>query len=422
MTVISLPRVGGAEPVSDVSSDVLETSCGAFRLTAFQDFQGPSEIWRSLESTAICVNAFRLERTEMWFRHVSANIGSTAAIVVGGSDSDDASFVWPLELTVFRGVRCLRWIGWEHANYQMGLHTLKFAQSVTASDMRLILQSVADLTGANAILLRHQPTEWDGAPNPMALLPHLPSASDGYAVLLDSDFETLYRNRFSGKSRNTLRRKEKRLRAEGGVEIGWAKTIEERQTLLDTFFSQKSRQFAEKGIADAFADETIRAFYRDLAGVPFGQDGGLEIAHVSVSGNLVAISCGVQFRDKFTTLLTSIDNGPASRFSPGAILTKFQIEDACNRGLNFFDMGAGDAPHKAGWCDVKTPLFETAIAVDEKGYLATVPHMVTTAGKRFIKTQPALWRMARSARNVLFSRTAATTSGNVNQRPAGPAA
>ena len=86
------------------------------------------------------------------------------------------------------------------------------------------------------------------------------------------------------------------------------------------------------------------------------------------------------------------------------MLAKFQIEDACDKRLNFFDMGVGDAPHKSDWCDVQVSLFDTAIAFDEKGYAATLPYIAITAGKRYIKNSPALWTAARFVRNRFFGK------------------
>lgn len=390
------------EHVSEAQAVFQDTAAGRIKVTVFQDFHNALGVWSALEATGICVNAQTAERARLWFENVSITHSARPVIVVGRSETGETQFVWPFEMLQKNGIKCLHWIGWQQANYQMGLHTLNFARNASREDMHAILSRVASVVGANVALLHHQPFEWDGAPNPMALLPHHVSSNFGYSVLLDRDFDNLFRNRFSGKSRNTLRRKEKKLQAAGDVEMRWAETAEERHVLLETFFVQKSRQFAEQGIADAFKDEAVRAFYHDLASLPSGQDGTLEIAFLKVNQDIVAISCGIRHRDKFETLLTSIELGPMSRHSPGAILAKFQIEDCCRRGLNFFDMGTGDAPHKADWCDVSTALFETAIAFDEKGYLVTLPYIAQTAGKRFIKSRPRLWAMARSVRNMLY--------------------
>lgn len=406
MTVISLPRVRenaehGRAPA--VTSDRVQTAAGHVRLVVCRDFQQVEESWRKLESCSACVPAQSWSRAEAWYRLVSKPAGSEAAIVCGLSGTGDTQFIWPFEVRSTKFGRCISWMGWEHANYSMGLHRLNFAREVTREDMRRLLCEAAKLIGGvNAAILAMQPFESDGVPNPFALLPHQASANTGHSILLDGDFDTLYRNRFSGKSRNTLRRKERKLQDEGRVELGWARSPAERRELLEEFFRQKSRQFAEQGIEDTFSDPRHRAYYHELASRPSGQSGTLEIGYLKVNETTAAISCGMFFKDKFYTLLTSIDEGPVRRHSPGSLLLHFQIEEACRRGLNFFDMGAGDARHKDEWCDIRIPLFDTAIAINERGYFTTLPHVAISVGKRFIKTHPQLWSLAQTVRRGLY--------------------
>src|SRR5690606_29561370 len=106
-------------------------------------------------------------------------------------------------------------------------------------------------SGAAAALLDAQPFDWDGVPNPFALLTHQSAPNSGYAIKL-GDFATLYQSRFSKRSRQTLDRKERHLREMGTLKYGWAESREERLAVLDTFFAQKARQFAAMGVTNMF--------------------------------------------------------------------------------------------------------------------------------------------------------------------------
>jgi CelD/BcsL family acetyltransferase involved in cellulose biosynthesis len=409
MTVISLPRVHHdaerAHALSPASKPLKTSVVGAIRVTLYRDFEQVESVWRALESDGACVPAQTWVRSKSWFRQVCKPGGSEAAIVCGESRSGETQFIWPFKVCRTPFGRCLRWIGSEHANYLMGLHRLQFARRVKAPELRALLLEAAGLIGdVHAAILTMQPFEWDGVPNPFAILPRFRNANAGHAILLDADFDTLYRNRFGGKSRNTLRRKERKLREERHVQLGWAQTPTERKVLLDELFRQKSLQFANESIANTFADLRQQAFYHDLAARPTGQGGTLEIGYLIADDVVAALSCGMFFKDKFIPLISSIDEGPTRKYSPGSILLHFQIEEACKRGLNFFDMGASDARHKSEWCDVRTSLFDTVIAFDERGYLCTLPYIATTVAKRFIKTRPYLWSLGQSARRRIYGR------------------
>ncbi len=406
MTVISLPRARHKQDgiqAAAPSIGSLETAAGLVKLSIFRDFELFKSQWLAFQAHSVGVQTQSYTYAEAWFRLVSKPSGAELAIVCGRSRSGDIQFIWPFEVVEHWAVRCLHWIGWEHANYNMGLHTLNFSRKVTPDDMKALLSEAASLIGGvNAAYFDKQPYEWDGVANPMAHLPRRPSPNQGHAVLLDSDFDTLCRNRFSGKSRNTLGRKERRLREQAPVEMGWAQSPDERRKLLDEFFKQKSHQFLKQGISDVFAEPRHRAFYHEIASLPSGEQGTLEIGYLKAGNQIAAISSGAFFKDKFTSMLTSIDEGPVRKFSPGSLLLHFQIEDACRRGLNFFDMGAGQARHKEEWCDIDTPLLENIIAFDERGYLFTVPLAAQVSVKRFVKTRPKLWALAQSVRRKLF--------------------
>lgn len=412
MTVIILPRVrhnqdSALETASRIGS--LDTTAGLIQLSIFRDFEHCKNQWLAFQSKCIGVQTQSYSYSEAWFRTVSKPSGAELAIVCGHSQSGELQFIWPFEVTEIRGVRCLHWIGWEHANYNMGLHTLHFARNISPNDMKALLSEAAGMIGSvSAAFFDKQPLEWDGVANPMAKLPQRPSANMGHAVLLESDFDTLYRNRFSGKSRNTLGRKARRLGEQGDVQMSWAQTVDEKRNLLNEFFKQKTQQFSEQGINNAFADPRHREFYFEMASLPLEDEGSLEIGYLKVGHQYAAISSGAYFKDKFTTMLTSIDVGPVRKYSPGSLLLQFQIEHACRRGLNFFDMGAGDARHKEEWCDVDTHMFENIIAFDERGYLLTVPLIVQKAVKGFVKTRPVLWSFAQNCRRKLFGQSKKT--------------
>ena len=255
MAVVSLPLQRQKQANGQASTPcigALQTSAGLVRLTVIRDFRTIESQWRSLQEHGICASAQTYGRAEAWFRLVSERAGAEPAIVCGHAESGELQFIWPFEVTDIFGIRCLNWIGAEQSNYNMGGFDRSFALSVSADDMRALLNHAAQLVGANAARFDNQPVERDGVRNPLALLQHRPSANNGNAVLLDQDFDTLYRNRFGGKSRNTLRRKERRLREDWDVTIGWAQTADERRSLLEEFFRQKARQFAEQGISNVF--------------------------------------------------------------------------------------------------------------------------------------------------------------------------
>lgn len=90
--------------------------------------------------------------------------------------------------------------------------------------------------------------------------------------------------------------------------------------------------------------------------------------------------------------------------SPGALLLKHQIKEACSNGLAFYDMGVGAARHKDEWSDVEQTLFDSFIAFKPQGYVVTLPYAAITRIKGAIKASPRLWPIALRIREMLFAR------------------
>lgn len=386
----------------------VDTSWGRISLTLHRQFDGATAVWKTLQSLAPTTHAQCLACARAWFEEVSGPAGAEAAIIVGRSDSGRPLFLWPLEIVTRRGLRAMQWIGQEIANYNMGLYDPRFAKSVTEVDATGLLRAGTVMAGGVSLArFKNQPAKWEGVPNPLLKLPNQPSPSCGYAILLDRDFDTLYRNRFGGRTRNTLRRKERKLADLGTLEYGWARTDKDRRDLFDAFFRQKSDWFARLGIADPFAEPQHRAFFERLAALPEGTPGRLELGYLKVGDILAATYNGAQLGSRFHLLLSSIEHGETERSSPGILLLRRQVEDMCQRGCSRYDLGVGRARHKSEWADEEIPLFDSFLAFDELGYLFTLPLSAAAKAKRVVKNNPTLWALAQTLRRVLHARAAA---------------
>jgi CelD/BcsL family acetyltransferase involved in cellulose biosynthesis len=296
----------------------------------------------------------------------------------------------------------LKWLGQEHANYNMGLFTPEAARGLKSADIARLLRAAARRAAATAALFEAQPFDWDGTPNPFAAISHQRAPNRGYAVRL-GDFTALYESRFSKRSRSTLERKERRLLEMGMVRFGWAETRDEKIAVLDTFFAQKAKQFAAMGVTDVF-DAPARAFYRDVALLEGDNPSRLRLGYVSLNGKVLATFSGTVCHDRMSVALSSLAEGEVQRQSPGGLLLRHQIEDAAKAGLAFYDLGVGRARHKDEWCNVEQALFDSFIAFKPQGLLVTLPLAAAAQAKRAIKSNRQLWSLAQSMRRRLLGR------------------
>lgn len=382
----------------------VSTSLGTVSLRITGDLASFKGLWETLQAAVPCTAPQTYDWAQAWTHHVLGPEGREPVIVVGYRESGAPLFLWPLELGSEFGLTVLRWLGQDHANYNMGLFTPEAAEGLTADDMSAILRQAAGRVGAAAAIFGAQPFTWDGATNPFAKLPHQRSPNSGYAVRL-GDFTTLYQDRFSKRSRSTLERKARRLFDLGQVEFGWAETHDERVAVLKTFFAQKAAQFAAMGIKNVF-DVRARAFFRDVALLEGDNPSRLRLGYVALNGDVLATFSGTVCHKRMTVALSSLASGNTQRQSPGALLLRHQIEEASDAGLAFYDLGVGQARHKDEWCDIVEPLFDSFIAFKPQGRLLTVSLAGWARVKRAIKSNGTLWSLAQRMRKVRARRKA----------------
>jgi CelD/BcsL family acetyltransferase involved in cellulose biosynthesis len=378
------------------------TSLGDIRLSITDDIQSLETVWEQLQASVPCTAAQTFDWAKAWERHVLRPEGREPVIVLGSANGQPL-FLWPFELSRKAGIGALHWLGQRLSNYNLGLFAPQAAR-LTAEDIYRSLGAVARHSGAAAALLQAQPFGWDGSANPFAQLPHQPAPNSGYAVTL-GDFAAIYERRFSKRSRRILNLKERKLAAMGPLAYGWAETRNERLRLIDIFFAQKARQFAAQGVRDFF-DAHARAFYRELALLEGDNPSRLRIGHIKLGDDVLATFSSTICHRRMMFELASLAEGDLQRYSPGALLVRHQIKEACAQALTICDFGAGWGAHKDQWADMVEPLFDSFIAFKPHGLALTLPLAGLMRLKRAIKTSRHVWPIARRLRARLLGGTA----------------
>jgi CelD/BcsL family acetyltransferase involved in cellulose biosynthesis len=374
------------------------TSLGDIRLSITDDIQSLETAWEQLQASVPCTAAQTFDWAKAWERHVLRPEGREPVIVLGSANGQKL-FLWPFELSRKAGIGALHWLGQKLSNYNMGLFAPQ-AASLTAGDIYRLLGAVARDSGAAAASLQAQPFSWDGSANPFAQLPHQLAPNSGYAVTL-GDFAAIYERRFSKRSKRILNLKERKLGAAGPLAYGWAETRNERLRLIDIFFAQKARQFADQGVKDFF-DAHARAFYRELALLEGDDPSRLRIGYIKLGDDVLATFSSTTCRQRMVFELASLAEGDLQRYSPGALLVRHQIKEACAQKLTICDFGAGWGAHKEQWADVVEPLFDNFIAFKPHGLALTLPLAALMRLKRAIKTSRHVWPVAQKLRARLL--------------------
>jgi CelD/BcsL family acetyltransferase involved in cellulose biosynthesis len=355
--------------------------------------------WRSLEMADTLGTPYqRFDFLKLWQRHVGADASMSAFIVVGFNMAQEPLFVWPFGSRRIGRLIAVEFLGGKHANFNMALWRRDLAATIGADELR---GAISQLSGqADLISLVNQPLTWNGATNPFALLPHQRAASFGFSGPLVPDFDALLRARTNADTRKKMRKKERALASFGELRFERATAPDDVRRVLDAFFKQKSARMRAIGVPDAFAAPGVRRFI-EAATEPL-PDGSspVELYALSVDDIIVATMGGIVGGGRFCAMFNSIIQGHFAVQSPGEQLILKLVKSCCERGLDTFDLGVGEARYKNLLCGDAEPLFDSYLPFSSAGRLMALSFSIGAAAKRAIKQSPALWSFVRTFRQT----------------------
>jgi CelD/BcsL family acetyltransferase involved in cellulose biosynthesis len=358
--------------------------------------EGP---WRALEGSGSLATPYQgYDFLNRWQAHLGVEAGITPAIVVAYNQAEIPLFLLPLGARRLGGLRVLEFLGGKHANFNMGLWRRDFAASVGAPELRAVLRDLA--ARADLALLTAQPLTWDGATNPLALLPHQRSANNGFSGALIHDFDALFRARTNSAARKKMKKKERDLAAMGEVRFERAGDARQVHRALDTFFKQKSARMRLLGLPDVFAEPGVRRFIAAASEPKDGRPAPIELYTLSVDDMIVATMGGIVAGGRFCAMFNSIQGGRYAAESPGEQLIVRLVKSCCERGLGTFDLGVGQSRYKHLFCEDSEPLFDSYLPLTAAAQLPALGFRLAGAAKRVLKEHPALWSIVRTSRRL----------------------
>jgi CelD/BcsL family acetyltransferase involved in cellulose biosynthesis len=319
-----------------------------------------------------------------WMDNAAAREGLAPLIVAARDAHGRMVALLPFALRRRLGVTTASFAGGSHSNYNMPLIRGAALSGFTTAECARLLGEAGTAAGVDLFALENQPEGWQGAANPFAALPGQPSPAPAFCGPLSPTAEEHFDRLFSSKTRSKQRRKMRRFEETGEARIYRAETRQERKKLLDAFLAQKSRQFAERGIADVFARPGVRDFLAEAAGLS-GAAPAMDIYGFDLDGETIAVTGGFGANGRYSNMIISITSGEHAKYSPGEMLLNFLVEDLIRRGFHTFDLGVGAAGYKLAYCPNQEPLRDVFFAVTAKGRAVGAAAASVRAAKTWAK-------------------------------------
>jgi CelD/BcsL family acetyltransferase involved in cellulose biosynthesis len=365
----------------------------------FHDLAGAETIWRGLEASHSCTPFQRFDFVDAWQRHVGAHEGLTPFIVIAFDAERRPLMLLPLAVKHAYGARCAGFMGGKHSTFNMALWDREFAATAARADLDRLIAALSERHEADVLALHQQPLRWRDLPNPIALLPHQPSAND--CPLLKMEPAAAPTTLVSKSFRQRLKGKERKLQSAPGYRYHVATTDTDVTRLLDWFFRVKPLRMAEQKLPDVFAESGVEDFIRTACAAPVeGGNRVIDIHALESDEEVIAIFAGVADGHRFSMMFNTYTMSASSKYSPGLILMRDIIDQYAGMDYRAFDLGIGSDDYKRLFCKDNEPIFDSFIPLSQRGKLAAGVMSGLNRTKRLVKHNPALLEMAQKLRNA----------------------
>ncbi len=365
------------------------------------DLGRAEKTWRELETQQASHTPYqRFDFLAAWQRQVGERENVRPFIAVASDAEQRPLLLLPLTLRRRHGVNVASFMGGKHSTFNMALWDGEFAASSTQADMEALIAGVAAHGEADVLALYQQPMHWRGQSNPMALLPHQPSAND--CPLLTMEPGAAPAALISNSFRRRLKGKERKLQSLPGFRCQMATSDADITRLLDWFFRIKPLRMAEQKLPNVFADRGIEDFIRAACTTPLKGGGhAIDIHALECDEEVIAIFAGVADGHRFSMMFNTYTMSASSKYSPGLILMRDIIDHYAALNYRALDLGIGSDDYKRLFCKSDEPIFDSFFPLSARGKIAAAAMAAMNRAKRMVKHNPALFEMAQRLRSVL---------------------
>ncbi len=370
------------------------------RVDILHDFADAESIWRQFETPAHLATPYqRFDFLAAWQAHAGKAEGAQPFIIVAYDNDQQPLMLLPLIISRENGMRVASFPGGKHVTFNMPLWRRDFAAAATRADMDALLKGIqASSDKVDVLALLQQPQSWRGIANPLALLPHQPSANE--CPVLNMTPDTAPNDRVSSSMRKRLKTKEAKYKGLPGYSYQPATTPADVTRVLDMFFAVKPLRMAEQGLPDVFAEPGIEGFLRQACATPRAGGYAIDIHALVCDEEVIAMYAGVTDEHRFSMMFNTYTMSANAKYSPGLILMRSIVDYYAERGIRALDLGIGEGDYKRMFCKDDEVIFDSYIPLTTRGRLGALGLSSVAHAKRMVKQSPALLQMAQKLRSA----------------------
>jgi CelD/BcsL family acetyltransferase involved in cellulose biosynthesis len=255
-------------------------------------------------------------------------------------------------------------------------------------DLKAALRRVPG--SADLIRLPRMPVEFDGRPNPLALLDDAgPCSLNGNVVTTGDDFDT-YRYSLDRTVRKELERSWRVFTRHPAAAFQIITDKNQALRILSTMEIQQGTRMQRLGLNFVLNDETCALFYRNLVGG--GVDSGyVVVSALTVGEEVVATLLGIRTGSHYLMVRISNAGEKWSNCSPGRLIIERTMAALHKDGVRKFDFSVVNYAYKRRFGVAHMPLVDILAALSWRGW----PYELSHRAARELRRHPRLAALAR---------------------------
>ena len=369
---------------------------GGLSIVLWQRIEEAESVWHALASTVESPGQ-DFGFIKLWIE--TQGIDEDDCVFVAAFDDNAPVALMPLWRRRQTGVRVLGWFPGSHVGCNAPLvDAARLAEMTPAARRKLWARMLRIVSGADLVSLRSVPKLEVNGVDIFAELGRMVETDTLHRASFVS-FEDADRVQRNKSRRKHDRQQGERLAAMGQLEFDALDNGPEAEKIIEVMFRQRAARFREMGVADPFADLTIRSFYRATARA--GSGVAVKLHVLKLKGDVVAVRYNIVHGDRLFCLISSMSEEPALRpGSPGKQCLLRVMQTVFAEGYRVFDMGEGVTDEKRHWCNVQVPVRHHYVPITTLGAVAAAAQRGAHVVKAQIKANPKLLAMAKRLRGA----------------------
>jgi len=270
-------------------------------------------------------------------------------------DGDNLILVAPLCIKNIYGCRELSWISSEILDYNNPIIS-KYFDFRNVDFKRLWKKIIKDLSGkCDLIFFNKIPAFIDSAANPLVDSKYKFYQKSYQLDLNKLDYDSFYNSKNNNKSKQTDRRKEKKLNHKNDLIFSYININPSNFQLVEDLIFEKM-SFYQKKKEKTFNYQSIINKYKKL--ICFKSNNyKFNLSILKKNQTKISSILGVIFNDVYYYLIPLTHHSEYKKFSPGRFHIVNLIKWTMNNNIKFIDFTAGDESYKSNWSNTNFKMF-----------------------------------------------------------------